>query len=230
MTQRTIAKPDPKREPMKVNVYRFVQNCPTALAPLFPYLDEGSIVPCAASFRGGPGKGLGRFQHFNTVDELGLVWGASGKPGRGVGMVYVGAKLHMVQPLNPADDPDDSVVVVITQRQKIGEPQREEMRFVCEKCDRRLLMVEIDATPPKRGTGFSGAPLRFETIAMSYEAAKKFNADEAARTCGHCGHVNPPFPLDNWAWGVHVEQSELARKSAASMASAKPIPPQAQGG
>ena len=34
MTSRTIPKPDPRREPMKVNVYRFVQSCPTALAPL----------------------------------------------------------------------------------------------------------------------------------------------------------------------------------------------------
>jgi len=53
---------------------------------------------------------------------------------------------------------------------------------------------------------------------------------ETARTCKHCGHVNPPFPLENWAWGVHVGQSEHAQRSQASMAAAKPIPPQAQGG
>jgi hypothetical protein len=217
---KTIPTPDPRREPLKVNIFRFVQNCPAALAPMFPYADEGAIVPCAATFRGGPGKALGRFQHFNTVDEVAIVWGASGNPGRGVGMVRVGAKLHMVAPMNPADNPDDSLVLVITQRQKIGEPQREEIRFVCDKCDRRLFVLELDATPPKRNSSLSGAPEAFVSIAASYEAGKKFNEDEDARTCKHCGHVNPPFPLDAWAWGVHVNQTEIAQRGAASLAAA----------
>ena len=45
-TDRTIPPPSGDKEPLKTNVYQFIQNSVTALAPLFPYYDEGSIVPC----------------------------------------------------------------------------------------------------------------------------------------------------------------------------------------
>jgi hypothetical protein len=222
MTDRTIPKPDPAREPMKMNVYRFVQTATTALAPLFPYLDEGSIVPCAATFRGGPGKRYGRFQHFNTVDEIVVMFGASGALARGAGLVRVGPKLHMVQaPLENPDDPGTSGISVITQRQSIGKEQREEIRFVCDKCDRRLFIAEVDATPAKRGASSASAAAPFLTIIESYEAARRFNADEAARKCKHCGHQNPPFPIESWAWDVYVSQSEIARLGGQSLAAAR---------
>jgi hypothetical protein len=220
MTQRTIPRPDPEREPLKVNVYRFVQNCTTALAPLFPYLDEGAIVPCSATFYGGPGRNYGRFQHFNTVDEVVVMWGATGGQRRAVGLVHVGPKLHLVAPMEHAEDPENTGVLVITQRQAIGKPQREEYRFICEKCDRRLFIQEVDATPAKRGTKPAAGTAPFLTIAETYEAALRFNADEAARKCKHCGHQNPPFPVEEWAWGVHVSQSEIARRGAASLTAA----------
>ena len=81
-TDRTIPPPSGDKEPLKTNVYQFIQNSVTALAPLFPYYDEGSIVPCVATFRGGPGKNYGRFQHFNTVDEVVILFGAQGGRGR----------------------------------------------------------------------------------------------------------------------------------------------------
>jgi len=230
MTQRSIPKPDPEREPMKANVYRLVQASPTALVPLFPYLDEGAIVPCAATFSGGPGKRYGRFQHFNTVDEVAVMFGASGQLSRGSGLVRVGPKLHMVQaPMENSEDPANAGVTVITQRQAIGKEQREEYRFVCEKCDRRLFIHALDATPPKRGTQAPGiAP--FITLAGSYEAARLYNADEAGRLCKHCGHQNPPFPLENWAWDFHISQSQLADVGAKSLAAAQQAgPPREQG-
>jgi len=229
MTTQTIPKPDPEREPMKVNVYRFVQSCPTTLAPLFPYLDEGSIVPCAATFRGGPGKTYGRFQHFNTVDEVAVMWGASGSQRRGVGLVHVGPKLHLVQPMEHADSPDDTGVIVITQRQAIGKEQREEIRFICEKCDRRLFTYELDATPPKRGTRQAAGTYSFTTVMESYEAARRFNADEVARKCKHCGHQNAPFPIDAWAWDVYVNQSQIARTGTQSLADTRKAGPPRSG-
>ena len=216
-TTRTIPKPDPDREPMKVNVYRFVQSCPVTLAPLFPYLDEGSIVPCAASFHGAPGKTYSRFQHFNTVDEVAVMWGASGAQRRGVGLVHVGPKLHLVQPMEHADSPDDTGVVVITQRQAIGKEQREEVRFICEKCDRRLFLFELDATPAKRGSKQAAGTYAFKTLIETYEAARRFNADEDARKCKHCGHQNAPFPLEAWAWDIYTNQSQIARTGSQSL-------------
>jgi hypothetical protein len=233
MTQRTIPKPDPAREPMKASVFRFVQNCTTALAPMFPYLDEGSIVPCATSFRGGPGKHFGRFQHFNTVDEIAVVFGASGQLSRGAGLVRVGPKLHMVQaPMADPADPATLGIVVITQRQSIGKEQREEVRFVCEKCDRRLFIYEMDATPAKRGTKPAQGDKPFLTIAETAEATRRYNSDEAGRKCKHCGHQNPPFPSADWGWDTHVSQTELVRLSAQSLATAQHAgpPPCGSGG
>jgi hypothetical protein len=221
MTNRTIPKPDPDREPLKTNVFSFVQNCPVALAPLFRYVDEGSIVPCAASFRGGPGKSFGRFQHFNTVDEVAVIMGASGQLTRGVGLVRVGPKLHMVQaPMENAEDPGTSGIVVITQRQVIGKEQREEIRFVCAKCDRRLFIHEADATPAKRGAKQPPGASLFPSIAEAAEAAHRFNENEAGRKCPHCGHENAPFPSADWGWDTHVSQTEIVRFGEQSLAAA----------
>lgn len=225
MTTRTIPTPDPDREPMKANVFAFAQSCPVTLAPMFPYLDEGAIVPCVATFRGAPGKSYGRFQHFNTVDEVAVVWGASGAQRRGVGLIHVGPKLHMVQPMETAESPDDTGLIVITQRQAIGKEQREEVRFVCEKCDRRLFLYELDATPAKRGTKQAAGTYAFKTVLESCEAARRFNADEAARTCKHCGHVNAPFPIDAWAWEIYANQSAIARIGSQSLEETRKSPP-----
>jgi len=70
ISKKTIAAPAPNRPPLKVNVYKFARDAATTLAPLFPYFDAGSIVPCLSVFRGGPGRRYGLFQHFNTVDEV----------------------------------------------------------------------------------------------------------------------------------------------------------------
>ena len=212
-TELTIAPPEKGREPMKTNVFRFVQNAVSTLSPLFPYADEGAIVPCAATFRGGPGKRFGKFQHFNTVDEVVIMFGAQGGRGR-AGMVRVGPKLHQVgAPFEDPEDPGSLRVTTITQRQLIGEKQREEYRFACEKCDRRLYMEEIDATPARRNTGpgASGGHVPFITVLETYEATKHYNENEAARLCKHCGHQNPPFPIEDWGWDDYVRQAEIIK-------------------
>jgi hypothetical protein len=213
-TTREIPPPAGDREPLKTNIFAFVQNSQSALAPLFPYVDEGAIVPCAATFRGAPGKRFGRFQHFNTVDEVLLVFGAEGTMRQASGLVRVGPKLHMVT--SPFEDPERSEsvrVVSITQRQLIGKKHREEYRFVCDNCDRRLFIYEVDATPPERGKQREviGDYAPFITIAETYQAALAFNADAEARHCKHCGHDNPPFPIESWAWNTHISQSEIAK-------------------
>jgi hypothetical protein len=221
--KRTIPAPDPNREPLKTNVFQFALNSATALAPLFPYLDEGSIVPCLATFRGGPGRKFGRFQHFNTVDEVMIMFGTQGGRGR-PGFVRVGPKLHLVGA--PFEDPEDANCVrltTITQRQLFGTEHREEYRFICEKCDRRLFLDRVDATPPKRGTQIEtqGAHAPFITVVETYEAARKFNDSEEARLCKHCGHMNELFPIEAWGWETHVRQGEIVAMAMDSLEAAQ---------
>ena len=218
-----IPPPPTDKEPLKTNIYRFIQTSVTALAPLFPYFDEGSIVPCSATFRGAPGRRFGRFQHFNTVDEVVIVFGSQGALGM-PGLVYVGPKLHLVRAwLENPEDPELLGVAVITQRQSIDKEQREEYRFICDRCDRRLFVHKVDATSPKRGKQAEsiGSYPPFLTLVETYEAARRFNQDEQARKCAHCGHVNPPFPIETWGWDVYVQQTEIAKLAAKSVEQAQ---------
>ena len=213
----SIPPPSADRPPRKVNLFDYSKNTATTLAPLFPYLDEGSIVPCVTVQRGGEGRQYGRFQHLNTVDEVIMMFGTPG------GVVFVGPKLHPVS--TPFEDPDypfDATIALITQRQLIGKPQREEYRFLCEKCDRRLSVAAFDATPPKRGTPSTPDDL-FPTIVEGYRAAKEHNADEANLRCTHCGHLNARFPVELWGWDTYAEQGAVAaRIRAATIAAAGP--------
>src|SRR5215472_11915119 len=218
-----IPPPPTDKEPLKTNVYRFIQTSVTALAPLFPYFDEGSIVPCSATFRGAPGKRFGRFQHFNTVDEVVIMFGNQRSRAR-AGMVAIGPKLHLVGGiLENEEDPNCLSIAVITQRQSIGTAQREEIRFICDQCSRRLFFHKVDATPPKRGTQKQtlGPRASFLTIIETSDAARRFNADEPARKCPHCGYMNPLFPTESWGWDVYAGQSEIAKLAAESIGQAQ---------
>lgn len=222
-----IPPPTGDKVPMKANAYEAAQLTTTALAPMFPYFDEGSMVPCTATFRGGPGVDYGRFQHFNTVDEIMLTFGAQGA-NRSGGLMRVGPRLHMVQsPLQDNADPGNLALAVITQRQSVGKEQKEEYRLVCEKCDRRLFIASYDATPPKRGKQKKtmGPHPVFMTIPESYKATLAFNADEDARTCKHCGHKNKPFPMEAWGWRAYVEQSEITSLAYDAMIASQKAPP-----
>jgi hypothetical protein len=211
---RDIPLPSEDRVPLKTNVFDFIQNSVSTLSPLFPYTDENSIVPCAAAFRGAPGRRFGRFQHFNTVDELAVFFGVQGGERRGTaGMVHVGPKLHLVQA--PLDDPEDTEavrVVVITQRQLRDKSQREEMRFICDKCEWMLCKFSLDEMPAKRGASrnATGQMPAFISVRLSYESALAFNSDEKLRLCGRCGYANPPFPIEAWGWDHYAEQTDIA--------------------
>jgi mannose-6-phosphate isomerase-like protein (cupin superfamily) len=52
-------------------------------------------------------------------------------------------------------------------------------------------------------------------------ACKGFNADQAQRTCGGCGHVHPEIDLSQYSWeAVAVEIREDLEKAAAKVANA----------
>lgn len=210
---RSIPPPDPSRPPLKANVFEMARNTATTLAPLFPYFDEGSIVPCLSVFRGGEGRRYGRFQHFNTVDEVIMMFGTP------PGLVFVGPKLHPVgAPFEDVADPNNVAVALITQRQLFATPHREEYRFLCDECDRRLSVSPFDASPAKRGESDDGRP--FPTIVEGYAAATRHNSQEENLRCKHCGHQNEPFPIEAWGWGEYAHQSDVAAKARSAMQAA----------
>jgi hypothetical protein len=211
----TLAPPASDKEPLKVNIFEFMKGANSALIPLFPYLDEGAIVPCGTLFDGGPGTYYGSFEHYNDVDEVSITFAAEGSRYR-PGFVRVGPRQHFVgSPFGAEDDEKAYALIVITQRQLAGRPQKERVVFRCAKCKAELLSREFDATPAPRGRQREarGPHAPFTTIVESVATYRAYN--EEKRTCAKCGHVNPPFPLELWGVDRYASQSEKVRRGRA---------------
>jgi hypothetical protein len=204
--------PADDKQPLKVNIFEFMQGANSALIPLFPYLDEGAIVPCGTLFDGGPGIFYGSFEHFNDVDEVSITFAAEGSRYR-PGFVRVGPRQHFVgNPFGPDDDQNAYALIVITQRQLVGRPQKERVIFRCTTCKNELLNHEFDATPAPRGRqrATRGEPAPFTTIIESVATYRTYN--EAHRTCPKCGHVNERFPLELWGVDRYASQNQKVRR------------------
>lgn len=218
---RVMPKPPADKEPLKCNVYEFGRNLVSTLTPLFPYVDEGAIVPTIAMFYGGADGDYGFFLHDNTVDEVAIIFGAGGTTGRGAtGLVRASARSHGVGNLlsDPAS-PESFSLVTITQRQSTGQRQNKSIAFVCEKCSTNVFRHNFNSTPPHRGRQAEemGAIGHLDTIMSSAHAASTYNASEKLRTCPKCGHVNQPFPLQRWGWQRYAEQTQIVRKAHANL-------------
>jgi hypothetical protein len=204
---------------MKVNIFEYSRYAGGSLGPLFPYLDAGSIVPAVTLVFGKPNGRYGSFIHANTQDEVVMIFGSHGVPGRqGTGIVRVGNKTHPVgrffedDPRGP--DPNDLerfALLTVTQRQaEDGQAQKESIWFLCESCKKEMLRADFDATPPPRGKAAEtlGAYPLFETLSRTDEATRLFNAN---LTCKRCGHENPPFPAHRWRMQDYVDQHRAVR-------------------
>jgi len=222
-----IAAAPEDKVPLKVNVYDFARVATAALAPMFPYLEPGCIVPCVTLQDPGKRGAPGYFVHYNTVYEVNVCFGTSGSY-QVPGGVQVGPYTHGVgvkpgQPANPAM----INIGVITQRQSVGLPQKEAMIFMCEKCNAEVLRRDYDAHAyPDR---FEKVPdprmLGLPTIQQSSAAAEALNASEEARTSKSSGHVNQPFPTPYWGWDdyrrrthVIVQARNMMTEAAANIA------------
>jgi hypothetical protein len=206
-----IPPPAAARTPLKVNVFRHMRMNNTALCPLFPYLEEGCFAPAAAVYSGAPGRAVGMFKHYNTVDEILVVFGANGsrlKPGNTMADV----REHIVNiTLSDFNDPANYFLAVVIQRQaERREEQREVVTFICEQCKKPLREFPFASQPPAS----DGKSLRdhpeyargFESPIGASRAAKQFNSDEQGRRCAHCGHLSAPFPFVEWGWAKYAEQ------------------------
>jgi len=221
LTATEIPPPREDRPPLKANVFEAARSATSTLAPMFPYLHAGAIVPTVALFWGQPGGDYGHFEHFNTIDEIVIVFGADGAVGRArTGLVRVNAKTHMVGKFLPdPNNRDQFSLITITQRQSEAEPQREAVWFKCEKCQADMMRLEFDWRPVtnRAQEDALGVFPPLETVMRSSEAAERYNAN---RTCPKCGHENSAFPLHRWGWDRYAAQSVAIRKAEAQLAAA----------
>jgi hypothetical protein len=200
----------PDKLPLKQNVFEFMRGANSTLIPLFPYLDAGSILPAGTVYYGHGSTHFGQFEHFNDVDEVFIVFAAKAARFRS-GTVRVGPRQHFVgSPFMGSDEPDAMALIVITQRQSVGRPQKERVVFRCEKCRNVLLDHEFDATPPLRGRQRDalGSQAPFTTLTEGVVAYQRYNEQLA---CSKCGHENPAFPIPLWGNDRYTAQTRLVR-------------------
>jgi hypothetical protein len=220
----TIAPPDPNRPPLRANIYEAARGLTCTLAPLFPYIHAGAIVPTVALFWGRSQGDYGYFEHYNTVDEVVIIFGADGAVGRArTGLVRLNANTHGVGKFLPEpDNPENFALISITQRQAETERQEEAVWFKCESCQEDLKRLDFiwDPVPAGKQIETLGEAAALETVVKSAEAAQRFNASDADRTCPKCGHVNPPFPLERWGWDRYAAQTVAVQKAQASLTEA----------
>jgi hypothetical protein len=205
--------PPSGRVPLKENVFFVARSAASSLNPLFPYLDAGSIIPCTASFRSGPGApAIGYFHHSNHVDEVAVVFGSTGD--MRTGDVFVGAKKHGVG--GWGDRGEFFTAMTITQRQVEDGPQPETIAFMCEKCNAVVSSLDYEGQPAD-DRAFPPLP----TIEGSFQSALKFNQSEESRTCKACGHVNRPFPLHIWGWDRYTFNTGVINDARAALEEAR---------
>jgi hypothetical protein len=205
-----IPPPADDREPLRVNVYEFAREATAALAPMFPYFAPGCIVPCV-TLQDPAGRGpMGYFVHYNTVQEVNVSFGTR-ESYQVPGGVQVGPNTHGVgQKAGQAGNSGSMFnIAVITQRQAVGEPQKESIIFRCEKCDAEVARRDYDAHafPDKLEAPAEPWLIGLPTITQSSAAAQSFN--ESDRTCKQCGHVNAPFPTDYWGWSEYRRRTHV---------------------
>jgi hypothetical protein len=206
----TIGPPNGSKAPLKNNVYLHARIATTALAPLFPYLGPGCIVPATALQDPDNRGGMGYFVHSNTVREVNISFGAQNSyqvPGGAATGPYV----HGVGQKAGQENAKMINVAVITQRQAVDEPQHEAVGLVCEKCGETVFHREYDAysLPDTLDGEVDEAMIGLPTISQSAKTTADYNASEATRTCPKCGHVNAPFPSAYWGWDEYRRRTQV---------------------
>ncbi|MFC9502807.1 hypothetical protein [Streptomyces sp. NPDC057002] len=208
-----IPPPNPNHEPLKVNVYQRMAQAAAQLVPLFPYDHAGAIVPCGNVLIGGPETEYGHFFHWNTVNEVVVVYGAH-QSMLATGQIMATQNLHGVNSyLRDQKEEGAYAVIVVTQHQSEEGDQSEALIARCQNCKAEIVRHEYDATPfglpgyDAARYGSADDPVhQFATTVGSATFADIRNTDEG-RTCKECGHVNTPFPGARWGWARQVAQT-----------------------
>jgi hypothetical protein len=203
MNPTAIPKPDPKKPPMKANLFETARQANTQLLPLFPYIGPGDIVPCSASMRSAGGHNqIGYFLHTNSVDEVAISFGSTGRIR--TGDVWCGPRTHGVG--GDSSEPFFALMCITQRQREEGSGQPETVAIQCEKCNTELARHEFEGVEADADSRIPPLP----TTVGSLAAAQKYNETPEVRRCPNCGHDNPPFPLHIWGWGRYVMNTGIA--------------------
>lgn len=209
VTARMLIIPPPRadRQPLHANLLNVMQKANTTLAPLFPYMHAGAMVPTGALFIGGPGRDYGQFYHHNSVDEIIIAFVAHDATLQ-TGQLYNGGRVHGVNSFLKDQTKEGSFALfTVTQRQTDKEAEQlEGVSMTCRGCRKRLFMDEFDSRSPAEA---DEVDVPFHTLLGASEAMQRFNADPELRKCKDCGLENDPFPLDIWGWCDYRDQSKV---------------------
>lgn len=216
-----IPRPDRNRPPLKANVFKFAAGISCSLQPMFPYESAGNLVPCVAVFQGVDGGSFGQFFHWNSVEEIAVVYG-SNKGMLATGSVFATQQIHGVNSfLKDPTDPEAFILITITQRQNETGDQSEAILFRCQKCSHELINFKYNATPrdieghdpTQWGGTHEDAVAMFPTLWGTLYATDQYNESEESRTCSECGHVNTEFPEHLWGWRRWVTQQRSVNEA-----------------
>jgi hypothetical protein len=177
---------------------------------------------------GGPDKAYGHFFHWNTMDEVTVVYGSKGCL-LNTGQIMANQNLHGVNSfLRDEKDPEAFSVIVVTQRQTEEGDQKERMIARCKQCKAEIVRHDYDSTPygldgynPERH-GCEDDRVRMFSIALASVEFAGIRNSEQGRTCAACGHVNEPFPTALWGWERKVAQIRAVNAAHRELVQAAP--------
>src|SRR5690606_13991025 len=143
-----IPPPRADRPPLHANLLNVMQQANTTLAPLFPYMHPGAIVPTGALFIGGPGKDYGQFYQHNSVDEV-IIAFVTHEAALQTGQLYNGGRVHGVNSfLKDQTRAGSFALFTVTQRQLEQGSQPEAISILCSACRKQLFKGEWDGATP----------------------------------------------------------------------------------
>jgi phage FluMu protein Com len=217
MTSKTPSVPEvwfgrplvPGKAPVKKNLFEEVSHATGTLelVPVFPYLDNGAIVPCLSVSMGGASAQRFQFFHDNVTPEV-LLCLAEKQGALKAGQMMVLPNLHGVNNfLKDLQDESAYLVVLITVRMNQQNEQREGFLIRCEQCNELLYQRYQNI---KQGPERPYYP-EFHALAFYADAVDAFNASD--RTCPKCKHVQPPFPVEQMGWRRYAMQVRVANQA-----------------
>ncbi len=199
------------KTPIKKNLFEEVIHATGTLelVPVFPYLDDGAIVPCLSVSMGGGGAQKFQFFHENVVPEV-LLCLAEQNSALNTGMMMALPNLHGVNNfLKDVDDKDAYMIVLITIRMNRADDQTEGFLIRCTECNELVFRRDTNV---KEGPERAYYP-EFYALAFYADAVDEFNASD--RTCPKCGVVQEHFPQEQLGWRRYARQVDLANRARA---------------
>ena len=200
----------PNKRPIKKNLFEEVIHATgdLELVPVFPYLDDGAIVPCLSIAMGGEHVKKFQFFHANDVPEVMICLSEQNSALR-AGTLMSFPDLHGVNNfLKDVADDDAYMIVLIAIRMRAGE-QVEGFELRCDECNEPIYRLDRDI---KQGPERPYYP-EFHALRLYADAVDEFNASD--RKCSKCGHVQEPFPQDQLGWKRYARQVDLANRARA---------------